>query len=53
MSIGMTGRLQLNAPPEVRGLLVVDSPQPMNFYMLDNLEDGDSAFLDALDSFDF
>jgi hypothetical protein len=46
-------RLHLNAPPEVQGLLIVDSPQPMNFYMLDQLEDGKSAFLDAIDAFNF
>jgi hypothetical protein len=46
-------RLDLNAPPEVHGLLIVDSPQPMNFYMLDQLEDGQSAFLDAIHSVAF
>jgi hypothetical protein len=46
-------RLELNATPEVHGLLVVDSPQPMNFYMLDQLEDGQSAFLESIHEDDF
>jgi len=46
-------RLGLKNPPEVHGLLVVDSPQPMNFYMLDQLEDGQSAFLEAIDEINF
>lgn len=46
-------RLELETPPEVRGLLVVDSPQPMNFYMLEKIEDADSAFLGAIDKFNF
>lgn len=46
-------RLELEIPPEVRGLLVVDSPQPMNFYMLEKMEDADSAFLGAIDKFKF
>jgi hypothetical protein len=37
----------------VRGLLIVDSPQPMNFYMLEKMEDADSAFLGAIDKFRF
>jgi len=49
----LCGRLKLDAAPEVRGLLIVDTPQPMNFYMLDQLEDGESVFLDAIDSFSF
>lgn len=52
-SSALCGRLKLVAPPEVRGLLIVDAPQPMNFYMLEQLEDGESAFLDAIDSVDF
>lgn len=52
-SSALCGRLKLVAPPEVRGLLIVDAPQPMNFYMLEQLEDGESAFLDAIDSFSF
>jgi hypothetical protein len=46
-------RLGLEMPPEVCGLLVVDSPQPMNFHMLEKMEDADSAFLDAIDKFKF
>ncbi len=46
-------RLELNEVPTVKGLLVVDSPQPMNFYMLERLEDADSVFLDTISSFDF
>jgi hypothetical protein len=46
-------RLKLDEPPVVRGLLIVDTPQPMNFHMLEKLEDGKSAFLEAIDSFDF
>ena len=49
----LCGRLKLPAPPEVRGLLIVDAPQPINFYMLEQLEDSESAFLDAIDSFSF
>jgi len=46
-------RLELQAPPDVRGLLVVDSPQPMNFHMLEKIEDAESAFLGAIDKFKF
>lgn len=46
-------QLKLSHAPEVRGLLIVDSPQPMNFYMLDSLEDGQSAFLEAIEDFNF
>lgn len=52
-SNALCGRLKLTATPDVRGLLIVDAPQPMNFYMLDQLEDGDSAFLDVIDSYNF
>ncbi len=47
------GRLGMKDAPEIRALLVVDSPQPMNFYMLDQLDDGKSAFLDAIGTFKF
>jgi hypothetical protein len=47
------GRLGLKDAPEIRALLVVDSPQPMNFYMLDQLDDGKSAFLDSIETFQF
>ncbi|MCP4099360.1 MAG: hypothetical protein GY748_24315 [Planctomycetaceae bacterium] len=45
----------LNLPkiPDVRGLLIVDAPQPINFHMLDDLPDGQSAFLSALDAHNF
>lgn len=46
-------RMQLDASAEVRGLLIVDAPQPMNFYMLNRMEDAESAFLDAIDAFRF
>jgi hypothetical protein len=49
----LCGRLKLDTPPEVKGLLIVDAPQPMNFYMLEVLEDGGSVFLDAIASFEF
>jgi hypothetical protein len=46
-------RLKLPAPPEVHGLLVVDAPQPMNFYMLEKHADAQSAYLDAIGDFQF
>ncbi|MFC6488731.1 hypothetical protein [Nitratireductor sp. GCM10026969] len=45
--------LKLPKIPEVRGLLIVDAPQPMNFHMLDDLADGDSAFLDTIADYKF
>lgn len=39
--------------PEVHGLLVVNSPQPMNFRTIDDLPDGRAIFLDELDTFEF
>lgn len=45
--------LKLSAAPELRGLLVVDCPQPMNFHMLEDVPDAASVFLDAIDSFGF
>lgn len=45
--------LKLPKTPEVKGLLVVDAPQPMNFHMLDELEDGESVFLDTIASYRF
>lgn len=45
--------LKLDRLQAVKGLLVVDAPQPMNFHMLDQLADADSAFLDAIDKFEF
>ncbi len=38
---------------EVKGLLIVDSPQPMNFHMLEDVPDGRSVFLHAIDEFEF
>jgi hypothetical protein len=46
-------RLKLNEPPIVKGLLIVDAPQPMNFHMLEKREDCDSAILDAIGNFEF
>jgi hypothetical protein len=48
-------RLDLNPerPPEVKALLVVDSPQPMNFHMLDQIEDAESTRLDEIEQFSF
>ncbi len=50
---GTCRRLDIKAAPEIHALLIVDSPQPMNFYMLDQLEDGQSAFLDGIETFKF
>ncbi len=41
-------RLDLGATPEVHGLVVVDAPQPMNFFMLEENADGHSCMLDDL-----
>ncbi|MBI4189557.1 MAG: hypothetical protein HY525_03345 [Betaproteobacteria bacterium] len=49
----LSHQLELETPPEVRGLLVVDSPQPMNFYMLEKMEDVESLFFSALHKFKF
>jgi hypothetical protein len=46
-------RLKLDKTPEVRGLLIVDAPQPMNFHSIGKLKDGESVFLSGIDSFDF
>lgn len=45
--------LKLPKKPEVKGLLIVDAPQPMNFHMLDELADSESAFLDTIASYKF
>lgn len=45
--------LKLEGLHAVRGLLIVDAPQPMNFHMLDQLSDAESVFLDAIDTFRF
>ncbi|MGY8632128.1 hypothetical protein RAD15_06495 [Bradyrhizobium sp. 14AA] len=49
----LCSRLKLNSPPEVRGLLVVDAPQPMNFFAAGQLADGQTVMLDAVDDFQF
>jgi hypothetical protein len=49
----LCSRLKLDDPPEVRGLLVVDAPQPMNFFAIDQFEDGQTAILDEIESFKF
>ena len=45
--------LKLSITPAVKGLLVVDSPQPMNFHMLEDIADGDSVFLAEIEQFGF
>lgn len=45
--------LNLPKTPEVKGLLIVDAPQPMNFHMLDEFEDGESALLDTIATYKF
>jgi hypothetical protein len=49
----LCSRLKLDAPPDVRGLLVVDAPQPMNFFAAGQLPDGQTVMLDAIDDFQF
>jgi hypothetical protein len=41
-------RLSLPATPRVHGLMVVDAPQPMNFFMLEETPDAHSCMLDDL-----
>jgi hypothetical protein len=45
--------LKLPAVPEVRGLLIVDAPQPMNFHMLEKFADAQSAYFDVIGDFQF
>lgn len=45
--------LKLEGLPAVKGLLIFDAPQPMNFYIFDELEDAESVFLDVIDTFRF
>jgi hypothetical protein len=45
--------LKLPTLPEVRGLLIVDAPQPINFHMLEKFADAQSAYLDAIGEFQF
>jgi hypothetical protein len=49
----LCGRLNLVKSPTVNGLLVVDSPQPMNFYMISKVKDAESVFLDEIARFRF
>lgn len=46
-------RLGLEQPPEVKSLLVFDSPQPMNFYMLEHKADCESTRLETIEDFQF
>jgi hypothetical protein len=46
-------QLRLNVLPEVKGLLIFDTPQPMNFYATEGVADAQSAFLDRIDRFPF
>ncbi len=52
-SAALAKTLKLAQPPEIKGLLVVDAPQPMNFHMLEDVPDAASAFLDAISDFKF
>ena len=49
----LPARLKLPVAPEVLGLLIVESPQPINFHTLKSDPDGHSIFLDAIDEFPF
>jgi hypothetical protein len=49
----LCARLKLDAPPEARGLLVVDVPQPMNFFAIGKPEDGESTILDSIETLQF
>jgi hypothetical protein len=46
-------QLRLEVLPKVKGLLVFDAPQPMNFYATEGVADAQSAFLDRIDRFAF
>lgn len=52
-SAKLCGRLDLDEPPEVKGLLVVDAPQPMNFLLLHPTEETETVFLDRIEGFAF
>jgi hypothetical protein len=43
-------RLHLPSKPVVRGMMVVDAPEPMNFHMLERDSDAGSCMLDELDA---
>jgi len=49
----LSTRLKLPDVPEVLGLLVVESPQPMNFHTLKSDPDARCVFLDAISEFPF
>jgi hypothetical protein len=49
----LCSRLELDVTPEVNGLLVVDAPQPMSFFAAEQLHDGQTVMLDAIDNFEF
>lgn len=49
----LSARIHSIAQPEVRGLLIVDAPQPINFHMLDQLEDSESVFMGMITKFQF
>ncbi len=49
----LVARLTLPGPPEILGLLIVESPQPMNFHAVKSDLDARSVFLDALNEFPF
>lgn len=44
----LADRLGLPDTPQVHGLMVVDAPQPMNFFMLEETPDAHSCILDDL-----
>ena len=46
-------RLKLNAAPDIRGLLVVDAPQPMNFHAANQHVDGRSIMIEEIHGFNF
>jgi hypothetical protein len=49
----LVAQLTLPGPPEVLGLLIVESPQPMNFHAMKSDPDARNVFLDAIDEFPF
>jgi hypothetical protein len=46
----LTQRLRLSKTPIIRGLVVVDVPQPMNFHKLSDDPDSECCMLDEIDS---
>ncbi len=44
---------QYRAMAQTSASTLRDAPQPMNFYMLEQLQDGESVFLDDISSFSF